>query len=99
LPGEALVAWDDALARRPDDLELALLFADRAEALDVPLLGAVALAPFGDRAGERIAELLVQGGETDAGIASIRRALALRRVVREHEARVRAGATPRIPSI
>lgn len=74
LPDEALLQWDEALALAPTDLSLASDFARRAEYLGHPLLGAIAIAPFGPPAAQRLAELLLRGGNVDAGATMLRRA-------------------------
>jgi hypothetical protein len=74
LPDEALLQWDEALALAPTDLALASDFARRAEYLGHPLLGAIAIAPGGPPAAQRLAELLLRGGNVDAGATMLRRA-------------------------
>jgi hypothetical protein len=74
LPDEALLQWDEALALAPTDLSMASDFARRAEYLGHPLLGAIAIAPFGPPAAQRLAELLLRGGSADAGATMLRRA-------------------------
>jgi hypothetical protein len=67
LPGEALLRWEEALPLAPDDVQLASTYADRAEAAGHPLLGAITLAPFGAPVSQRVAELLLRGGEIGFG--------------------------------
>ncbi len=74
LPGEALVHWDEALALSQNDFSTADDFAHRAEYLGHPLLGAIAIAPFGPPAAQRLAELLFRSGNIDAGAALLRQA-------------------------
>lgn len=74
LPGEALVRWDEALALSKDDLATADVFAHRTEYLGHPLLGAIAIAPFGPPAAQRLAVLLLRAGNIDAGAAILRHA-------------------------
>jgi len=75
LPGEALVRWDEALALDPDGAFAARTFANRAEYVGYPLLGAIALAPLGAPEMQRIGELLVESGNVDSGIQLVQKSL------------------------
>lgn len=75
LPGEVLARWDEALSLAEPDAALARRFADRADYLDLPLLAAATLMPFGDTEATHIAELLLRGGRIDEGTLLLQGAL------------------------
>jgi hypothetical protein len=78
LPGEALMRWDEAMALAQNDFATADTFASRAEYLGHPLLGAIAIAPFGPQAAQHLGILLLRTGNIDAGAVMLRQAHAWR---------------------
>lgn len=78
LPGEAMMRWDEVMMLVQDDFAIADTFADRAEYVGYPLLGAIAIAPYGPRAQEHLASLLIHANYVDAGVRMLQQSIAWR---------------------